>query len=229
VDEGRPVSYLLLARSTPVYASGGEVVGRVRKVLCEPAADIFDGLELDGVDGRRYVPAEHVASIHERGVDLAITRDEVAELLAPPHRSRIRWDLEQPPPHAWHEVAEWLLDHLPHGHPAHDDRVQRAREHLAARRRALQLASENPRLAVEAGIGRPELSGGDDGGVIDVNHAAAEAVATLPGIDLAVASQIVDMRGAIGGFASLEELGMLLELPGDCVEHLRDRTVFLPD
>jgi hypothetical protein len=69
VDEGRPVSYLLLARSTPVYASGGEVVGRVRKVLCEPAADIFDGLELDGVDGRRYVPAEHVASIHERGVD----------------------------------------------------------------------------------------------------------------------------------------------------------------
>jgi DNA uptake protein ComE-like DNA-binding protein len=107
--------------------------------------------------------------------------------------------------------------------------VQRAREHLAARRRALQLASENPRLAVEAGIGRPELSGGDDGGVIDVNHAAAEAVATLPGIDLAVASQIVDMRGAIGGFASLEELGMLLELPGDCVEHLRDRTVFLPD
>jgi hypothetical protein len=33
MDEGPPISYLLLARATPVYGSDGEAAGKVKKVL----------------------------------------------------------------------------------------------------------------------------------------------------------------------------------------------------
>lgn len=46
VEEGEPSSYLVLARAPPVYGSDGQTVGKVKKVLCEPGADIFDGFEL---------------------------------------------------------------------------------------------------------------------------------------------------------------------------------------
>lgn len=229
VDEGRRVSYLLLAKATPVYVSDGEAVGKVKNVLCEPAADIFDGLEVATEGGDRYVAAEHVAAIHERGVELSITADELAIAPKPAHDSgKVRWDLSQPPAHLWEEVVDWLLDHPPHGHPARDSRLEHAHERLEARRRALKLAREDPELAVEAGVGRPDLSGADSGGVVDINHAPAEALRMLPGIDRSLAQHMVDMREAIGGFVSLEELGMLLDLPGDLVEQLRDRAVFLP-
>jgi hypothetical protein len=229
MDEGLPSSYLLLAKSTPVYGSDGEEAGRVKKVLCEPAADIFDGLVLASADGDRCVPAERVAAIHARGVDLSITCAEVAELPAPHPQRRVKWDLDQPPPRLWEEIANWLLDHLPHQHPAHDSHLRHARERLANRERALTIASENPQLALEAGIGRPDLPGADHGGVVDMNHAPVEVIEALPGFDERLAQRIVDARDRISGFASLEDLGMILDLPGDQVEHLRGHVVFLPN
>ena len=202
MDEGGPVSYLLLANATPVYASGGEIAGRVKR---------------------------QVVSIHERGVDLSIAVRELASLQEPRGERTVRWDLQKSPMGVWKEIAAWMLAHLPHDHPARDARVKEAQERLSARRRALRLARKDPRLAVEAGIGRPELSRADDGGVIDVNHASAAAIATLPGIDEPLAQQIIETRDAIDGFASLEELGLVLDLPGDVVERLRDQSVFLPD
>jgi hypothetical protein len=229
VDEDTRVSYLLVAGATPVYASGGEPVGKVKQVMCEPAADIFDGLLVATTDGDRYIPAEQVAAIHEHGVELSITPAAVASLPAPRHHPRVTWDLERPPVHVWDEIEDWLLEHLPHGHPARDARIRLAQERLTARRRAVKLAKENPQLAAEVGVGRPDLPGSDHGGVIDINHAPAGAIATLPGLDQSLAQQIADARGRIAGFASLEDLGMMLDLPGDIVEHLRDRVVFLPD
>ena len=35
-------------------------------------------------------------------------------------------------------------------------------------------------------------------------------------------------RDGVGGFSSLEDLGMTMDLPGDVVEALRGRVVFLP-
>src|SRR5690349_15987592 len=98
MDEGPPTSYLLLARATPVYGSDGRTAGKVKQVLCAPAADIFDGLVIATADGDRYIPAEHVAVIHTRGVDLSISSLEVAELPVPERRRQVKWDLDQAPP-----------------------------------------------------------------------------------------------------------------------------------
>jgi DNA uptake protein ComE-like DNA-binding protein len=67
-------------------------------------------------------------------------------------------------------------------------------ERLAARRRAVKLAQENPKLAAEVGVGRPDLSGSDGGWVIDINHAPADAIATLPDLDESLAQQIAGAR-----------------------------------
>jgi DNA uptake protein ComE-like DNA-binding protein len=107
-----------------------------------------------------------------------------------------------------------------------DPALQSARAARERQAYARQLAQRDPELARRAEIGR---SGGfDEGGVVDVNHAPVEDIADLPHIDAATARQIVAVRGRIGGFSSLEDLGMTMDLPGDVVEGLRSRVVFLP-
>ena len=64
--------------------------------------------------------------------------------------------------------------------------------------------------------------------MVDVNHALVEDIADLPGIDGAGARRIVAAREDLGGFSSLEDLGMTMDLPGDVVEALRGHVVFLP-
>jgi hypothetical protein len=227
MDEGAPTSYLLLAEETPVFSSDGLVVGTIREVLCEPTEDIFDGLVITTNQGDRYVPAERVASIHERGVDLELASPELTELPAPAPRRRIKFAVaehERP----WIEVLHWLCEHLAHVlHPG-DPRIARAREHLAERNKALTLAREDPRLALEAGVGRPDLPGTFHGGVVDVNHAPAQVIASLPGFDSELAARLVATREDLDGFSSLEDLGTVLNLRGDQVEHMRDHVVFLP-
>lgn len=76
------------------------------------------------------------------------------------------------------------------------------------------------------------LAGTPDPGALrvglDVNNADASAIATVPEIGGDLAARIVQVRDRAGGFSSLEDLGMLLDLPGDAVERLRGRFVFLP-
>jgi DNA uptake protein ComE-like DNA-binding protein len=107
-------------------------------------------------------------------------------------------------------------------------RVEAARERLAAREEALRLAREQPAVALEMGIGRPDRPGAHDGGVVDVNNAAYEALQTLSGFDRKLARRVVALREELDGFSSLEDLGMTLDLPADVVEDLRGRVVFLP-
>jgi DNA uptake protein ComE-like DNA-binding protein len=227
MDEGPPSSYLLLAKDTPVFGSDGGVVGKVKEVLCDPGDDIFDGLVLTTSLGDRYLEAGDVTAIHERGVDVSIAAADVSQLPLPAPRRRIKYDVaadERP----WMEVMRWLHDHLARlAHPG-DSRLDGARERLAQRAKALKLARENPQLALEAGVGRPDLPGAYDGGVIDLNHAPAEVIASLPTFDSKLAGRIVTARERVDGFASLEDFGTVVDLPGDQVEHLRDRVVFLP-
>ncbi|HXR60030.1 MAG TPA: hypothetical protein VN732_01765 [Solirubrobacterales bacterium] len=82
-DLGAPISYLVLKRGVPVYASDGQQVGRVIKVLAAPEAHMFDGILFDtkrGPGGRRFVDAPEVERIHERGVVLTIRAEEVEAL-----------------------------------------------------------------------------------------------------------------------------------------------------
>jgi DNA uptake protein ComE-like DNA-binding protein len=101
-------------------------------------------------------------------------------------------------------------------------------DRLNERRRALQTARENPALAREIGVGRPDNSGAFDAGLVDVNNASARALVRLPGIDDALATRIVETRAQTNGFSSVEDLGTVLDLPGDLVERLREDVVFLP-
>jgi uncharacterized protein YrrD len=78
MDEGLPVAYKVLEEGVPVYASGGEQVGTVDHVVAAPEEDIFHGIVVDVPGhGRHVVEAPEIASLHERGVDLEISRDEV--------------------------------------------------------------------------------------------------------------------------------------------------------
>jgi len=105
---------------------------------------------------------------------------------------------------------------------------EQAQARLQARREAQQLARRNPTLAREMGVGRPDVVGAADAGVVDVNNAAAQALEKLPGVDDALATRIVETRAEVGGFSSVEDLGESLDLSGDAVEALRERVVFLP-
>jgi helix-hairpin-helix protein len=99
---------------------------------------------------------------------------------------------------------------------------------LRERERAARLARENPALAREMGIGRPDVTGAADAGLVDVNNASVTALLALPGIDGDVATEIIEAREKVHGFASLEDMGSALDLDGNLVERLRGRVVFLP-
>jgi DNA uptake protein ComE-like DNA-binding protein len=82
-------------------------------------------------------------------------------------------------------------------------------------------------VAREIGIGRPDLPGARAAGLVDVNNAPHDVLLTLPGIDDALATRIIELRTQENGFSSVVELGADLDLPGDQVEQLRDQCVFL--
>jgi len=106
--------------------------------------------------------------------------------------------------------------------------LERARTAVADRREAQRLAREEPAVALQMGIGRPDVRGARHIGVVDVNRAKAAAVARLPGVDDEMARGIVRAREEIDGFDSLEDMGMVLHLDGDLVEDLRPYVVCLP-
>lgn len=108
------------------------------------------------------------------------------------------------------------------------DPVAAARDIVATRREAQRLAHEEPAVARELGVGRPDVPGANSMGVVDVNHASAGALATLPGVDDQKAGEIVAAREEIDGFSSLEDCGGVLGLDADVVEDLRPFVVFLP-
>jgi DNA uptake protein ComE-like DNA-binding protein len=109
-----------------------------------------------------------------------------------------------------------------------DAAVASAQEQLGERDRARRLARDRPALAQEIGVGRPDLPNAQDAGLIDINNAPAAVLGRLPNVDDTLVSKIVEARQGSRGFASIEDLGLALDLDGDLVERLRDRVVFLP-
>ena len=80
---GAPISWRVLEPHTPVFAEGGAAVGVVRRVMALEEQDIFDGLVVHTHDGDRFVPGEHVGTIREHGVELALDEAGVAALDRP--------------------------------------------------------------------------------------------------------------------------------------------------
>jgi DNA uptake protein ComE-like DNA-binding protein len=109
-----------------------------------------------------------------------------------------------------------------------DPAIKAAEDHIARRAEGRHLLASRPALAREVGVGRPDLPGASDYGLVDVNHASAGALTRLPGITDDLAGRIVTQRARAGGFTSAEDLGVLLDLPPATVDGLRDMAVFLP-
>jgi uncharacterized protein YrrD len=85
-DLGPPSSYLSLGKGADVYSRDGEEVGKVEHVLAAPDEDIFDGIVLDTSvlpGGHRFVDADQVEEIFERGVLLKIDQAEAEKLPEP--------------------------------------------------------------------------------------------------------------------------------------------------
>jgi hypothetical protein len=109
VDEGLPIAYEVLERGVPVYASDGAPVGTVDHVVAAPEEDIFHGLVISTAGGQRFVPADQVASLHERGVDLRIDAG-AAGALEPPHGGAPAYREREPgvKPSRWKHFVDLL-------------------------------------------------------------------------------------------------------------------------
>ena len=107
--------------------------------------------------------------------------------------------------------------------------VEVAKYRRTLREEARTLAAEDPALAHELRIGRPDAPRTyDDGGLVDVNHAPAEIIAGLPGMDAELASRVVQRRETQGIFISVEEMAVNADLPPDMIPQLSEYSIFLP-
>ncbi|QMU76939.1 helix-hairpin-helix domain-containing protein [Streptacidiphilus sp. PB12-B1b] len=102
-----------------------------------------------------------------------------------------------------------------------------ARERIKEREEGRRLAVKDPVLAREVGVGRPDVPGTQDFGLVDVNHAAPEALCKLPGITPQIADYIEQTRQSVGLFTSVEDLSATLDLPPNLTDNLREHAVFL--
>jgi len=110
-----------------------------------------------------------------------------------------------------------------------DPALVAARDRITLRSEGRHLLATQPELAREVGVGRPDMRGSKDYGLIDVNHCSAAALVRLPGITDDMAKRILDNRAGAGGFTSVEDVGMLLDLPPSTVDQMRDMAVFVQD
>jgi hypothetical protein len=107
--------------------------------------------------------------------------------------------------------------------------IKAARLELQRRQEALAVLHRDPALAKELRIGRPDLPRTfDDGHLVDANHVPAPFLAAVPGIDQALAEKIVSTREGVGGFSSLADLEVTLDLTPEIVSQLQDRLIFMP-
>ncbi|HEX4107163.1 MAG TPA: DUF2171 domain-containing protein [Solirubrobacteraceae bacterium] len=109
MDEGLPIAYPLLERGVPVYAADGSEVGTVDHVVAAEQQDIFHGIVLKRGEGRHFVPAENVASLHEHGVDLRLTPEAVAALPSPHGAAPVYRDIDPgAAPSTWRKMLDRL-------------------------------------------------------------------------------------------------------------------------
>jgi hypothetical protein len=114
VDEGLPIAYEVLAEGVPVYAAGGEQVGTVEHVVAAPEEDIFHGIVMHARGTSRFVPADQIASLHERGVDLRIDATTAAGL-PEPHGGAPAWRVNEPgvEPKPWRHLLDLITGRDP--------------------------------------------------------------------------------------------------------------------
>jgi hypothetical protein len=107
--------------------------------------------------------------------------------------------------------------------------VEMARHRRSLRESARKIVTEDPGLARELRIGRPDLLPRpfDDGGLIDVNHVPPEVLGRLPGLTYAMVDRIMRLRTGNGGFVSAEEMAVHADLPPSIVTEIGEYALFV--
>lgn len=101
-----------------------------------------------------------------------------------------------------------------------------ARDRRAAAR---QIVANDPLLARDLRIGRPDLHHSyDDGGLIDLNGAPAPEIAHACGLSEPVAEAIVAERSTCGGFLAVDDVFSMTDVPVGTWDVIRDRGIVLP-
>jgi SARP family transcriptional regulator, regulator of embCAB operon len=106
-------------------------------------------------------------------------------------------------------------------------KLDAARLRIERRADGRRLVARDPQLAREAGVGRPDLAGAEDFGLVDVNHVSREVLCRLPGITPETAKRIVDAREGVGFYKSADDLGVNLDLSPALIDEIREYTIFL--
>jgi hypothetical protein len=122
VDEGLPIAYEVLDEGVPVYASDGSQVGTVGHVVAAPEEDIFHGIVMRTAAGDRFIPADQVGALHQRGVDLKIDAAAVASL-PEPHGGAPAWRDNEPgvKPSPWKRFVDLVTGKDPRGRDWSED------------------------------------------------------------------------------------------------------------
>ncbi|GAB2813184.1 hypothetical protein GCM10027176_17020 [Actinoallomurus bryophytorum] len=107
--------------------------------------------------------------------------------------------------------------------------VEMARQRRGLREAARKIVLDDPGLARELRIGRPDLLPRpfDDGGLIDVNHVPPEVLSRLPGLTYAMVDRIMGLRTEQGGFVSAEEMALHADLPPSIVSEIAEYALFV--
>jgi hypothetical protein len=115
----------------------------------------------------------------------------------------------------------------------HDQINQRvvaiARHRRGLREEARKVVADDPVLARELRIGRPDLLPRpfDDGGLVDVNHVPPEVLNRLPGLTYDMVDRIMRVRTYSGGFVSAEEMAVHADLPPSVVAEIAEYALFI--
>ena len=110
MEEGLPIAYQVLEKGVPVYSSDGQELGSVEHVVAAPEEDIFHGVVMWTPLGSRFIAADRIASLHERGVDLEIDAAQAAGLPAPEGGSTPAWRVHEPgvKPTPWQGLVDMV-------------------------------------------------------------------------------------------------------------------------
>jgi len=118
--------------------------------------------------------------------------------------------------------------HPPIQGTALDAAIDMAEDRRELRRKARKIATEDPVLARELGIGRPDAQRNfDDGGLIDVNYVPADVLLRLSGMTAEMAERVVQVREIRGPYVSVDELSVFAEVPPGLADRLAEYLLFL--
>ncbi len=114
MDEGLPIAYQVLEEGVPVFSSDGDNLGKVEHVVAAPAEDIFHGIVANVSGARRFIAADQIAALHERGVDLRID-GAAASTLPRPEGGAPAWRVQEPgvKPSRWRRLLDQLEGYAP--------------------------------------------------------------------------------------------------------------------